>query len=255
MCGLTGEQPRGPYYIDGTLRRRNIVEDRVGVPLTLNLRVIDGQTCRPLQNVAVEIWHCDAEGVYSGYTAMGPGDGPTGPPPSGAPGGGMTPTDDLTFLRGLQLTDRQGMVTFRTIVPGWYLGRAVHIHTKVHTDGTATDTGYTGGRTCHTGQLYFDEALVTRLYQLDPYRGNDTPRTTLERDPIYADTGAPGGLLDLRYNPARLNRGVSARLTLGVNPLATNNGDRPPGVTWPPATPLPGSTPTSTPTPSSSPLG
>jgi len=158
----------------------------------------------------------------------------------------VPPTDDLTYLRGLQLTNRQGMITFQTIVPGWYVGRAVHIHTKVHTDGTATATGYTGGRSCHTGQLYFEEALVTRLHQMDPYRRNDTVRTTLEDDFIYADTGAPGGLLDARYDPARLDRGVSARLTLGVNPEATNNGDRqlgPPGL---PATPT--ATPTGTPT-------
>ncbi|HEX8345412.1 MAG TPA: intradiol ring-cleavage dioxygenase [Actinoplanes sp.] len=240
-CALISETIEGPYYIDGMLRRRDVTEDRAGVPLTLALRVIDGRTCRPLPNVAVEIWHCDAEGLYSGYTSIGAGGGgpvrPTGAPPSGAPsgpppgGGGIghvPPTDDLTWLRGLQISDRRGVVSFRTIVPGWYTGRAVHIHTKVHTDGTATQTGYTGGRTCHTGQLYFEEALVTRLHTLDPYRRNDTVRTTLDQDFLYPDNGAAGGLLDLRYRATGLNRGVSAQLTLSVDPQATNNGQRPP---------------------------
>lgn len=238
-CTLTHESIEGPYYLDYLLMRRNVVEDRTGVRLTLNLRVIDSKTCRPIHNAGVEIWHCDALGVYSGYTATGSGGGgmpppsgdpseaPSGPPPGGgAPGGGhATPTDDLTYLRGIQITDHNGYVTFASIVPGWYAGRAVHIHTKVHTDGTATRSGYQGGHTCHTGQFYFEEALITRLTTVAPYATNPAARVTLDADSLYDGTGATGGLLALRYDPRHLTAGVRAALTMSVDPSATNDGE------------------------------
>jgi protocatechuate 3,4-dioxygenase beta subunit len=249
-CTLTSESIEGPYYLDYLLMRRNVVEDRTGVPLTLRLRVIDSATCRPLRNAGVEIWHCDALGVYSGYTASGSGGGgmptppsgdPSAPPGGGAPGGGhATPTDDLTFLRGLQISDHLGYVAFATIVPGWYAGRAVHIHTKVHTDGTATKTGYTGGHTCHTGQFYFAETLISRFAGIEPYTTNETTRTTLDQDSIYDGTGTTGGLLTLRYDPRRITRGVTATLTMSLDPTATNDGEGTPG--GPPPTVRPSAT-------------
>lgn len=185
-CALTSESIEGPYYLDYLLMRRNVVEDRRGVRLALTLRVIDSVTCRPLRGARVEIWHCDALGVYSGYTATGSGLPPSGPPPGGGGGGGhATPTDDLTCLRGIQVSDHNGYVTFATIVPGWYAGRTVHIHTKVHTDGTVTPAGYRGGHTCHTGQLYFAEALTTELATVQPYAANPATRTTLDADSLY----------------------------------------------------------------------
>jgi protocatechuate 3,4-dioxygenase beta subunit len=246
-CKLTSEAIEGPYYLDGMLRRRNIVEDRTGVPLNLQLRVIDSIRCKPIRNAAVEIWHCDGSGVYSGYTDLGSGGGgggpiptgtPTGPPPGGG-GGHVTPTDDLTFLRGLQVTDRNGRVSFRSIVPGWYTGRAVHIHTKVHTEGKATATGYIGGHTCHTGQLYFAEKLVTLLNGYAPYSTNTTTRVLLDQDFLYPGTGSPGGLLALSYQRRHLERGVTGRLTVSVDPAATNDGAGGPGGPVPTGSPSP----------------
>jgi protocatechuate 3,4-dioxygenase beta subunit len=245
-CALTHESIEGPYYLDYLLMRRNVVEDRTGVRLTLRLRVIDSTTCRPIRDAGVEIWHCDALGVYSGYTATGSGGGgmpppsgdpsgsPSGPPPGGG-GGHATPTDDLTYLRGIQITDHSGYVTFTSIVPGWYAGRAVHIHTKVHTDGTAGRTGYTGGHTCHTGQFYFEEALITRLTTVAPYATNATTRTTLDADSLYDGTGTAGGLLALHYDPRRLGLGVRAGLTMSVDPSATNDGEDGGGPGAPPS--------------------
>jgi protocatechuate 3,4-dioxygenase beta subunit len=234
-CSLTSESIEGPYYLDYLLMRRNVVEDRTGVRLNLRLRVIDSASCRPIRNAGVEIWHCDALGVYSGYTATGSGGGgtpPSGPPPSGPPPGGgggggghATPTDDLTYLRGIQVSDHNGYVTFASIVPGWYAGRAVHIHTKVHTDGTAAKDGYSGGHTCHTGQLYFQEALISRLTTVAPYSTDTASRTTLDADSLYDGTGATGGLLALRYDPRHIERGVQATLTMSVDPAATNDGE------------------------------
>jgi protocatechuate 3,4-dioxygenase beta subunit len=123
-CVLAPEQTEGPYYIDGEKLRRNITEGKSGVSLTLRALVVDASTCRPIRGAALDIWHCDAAGAYSGF------------------GAGAT---SRTFLRGIQKTDAKGFATFKTIYPGWYPGRTVHIHVKVHL----------GGNVVHTGQLYF----------------------------------------------------------------------------------------------------
>ncbi|MFF1304522.1 intradiol ring-cleavage dioxygenase [Streptomyces sp. NPDC058307] len=236
---LTSETTEGPYYIDADKIRRDITEDKEGIPLTLALKVIDSETCKPIANAAVDIWHCDALGVYSGYESASTGGGgpapsgtPTGEPPSGAPTGGtgggggvhQEPTDDERYLRGTWKTDRHGQVTFRTIFPGWYRGRCVHIHTKVHVDGEWTEAGYEGGHTCHTGQFFFDEESVLASAEVAPYSTSTTERTTLTEDTIYDQSGTTGGLLRLKYNKKNIAKGVQASLTLGVDPDATQDG-------------------------------
>ena len=230
---LTSETVEGPYYIDADKIRRDVTEDREGIPLLLHLKVIDSETCRPIRNAAVDIWHCDAAGVYSGYEDSGNGGGgpaptgepPTGPPPSGGTGGGhQEPTDDTRYLRGTWRTDRHGHVTFKTVFPGWYRGRCVHIHTKVHVDGEWTDAGYEGGHACHTGQFFFDEESVLASAVLEPYASNAAERTTLTEDTIYDQSGATGGLLRLKYHKGNIAKGVHASLTVGVDPEATEDG-------------------------------
>ncbi|MEV1081642.1 intradiol ring-cleavage dioxygenase [Streptomyces sp. NPDC050211] len=242
---LTSETTEGPYYIDADKLRTDITEDKEGIPLTLRIKVIDAETCKPLKNVAVDIWHCDALGIYSGYESLSTGGGggaptdapsgtptgtPTGEPPSGAPSGGTggggvheEPTDDERYLRGTWKTDRQGFVTFRTIFPGWYRGRCVHIHTKVHVDGEWTDAGYEGGTTCHTGQ-FFDEESVLASAEVEPYSTSTTERTTLAEDTIYDQSGTTGGLLKLKYDKNNIAKGVQGSITVGVDPEATNEG-------------------------------
>ncbi|MFF0028306.1 intradiol ring-cleavage dioxygenase [Streptomyces avermitilis] len=250
---LTSETTEGPYYIDADKIRQDVTEDEEGIPLTLTLKVIDAETCKPVKNAAVDIWHCSALGIYSGYEAMGSGGGggggtpptgaptdvpsgtPTGEPPTGGPGGGggghAEPTDDERYLRGTWRTDKHGYVTFRTVFPGWYQGRCVHIHVKVHVDGTWTDAGYEGGHTCHTGQLFFDEKSVLASAAVAPYSTNTTTRTTLDEDTIYPDNGHAGGLLYLKYNKRHIEKGVRAHLTLGVAPDETNDStDTPPSA-------------------------
>ncbi|MFF8906157.1 intradiol ring-cleavage dioxygenase [Streptomyces olivaceoviridis] len=244
---LTSETVEGPYYIDADEIRQDVTEDQDGIPLTLTLKVIDAETCEPLRNAAVDIWHCNAVGVYSGYEASGSGGGgggpaptgiptgtptgtPTGAPPSGGPGGPggggghQEPTDDTRYLRGTWRTDQRGHATFRTVFPGWYQGRCVHIHVKVHVDGTWTDAGYEGGHACHTGQLFFAEQAVLLTQEVEPYSTNTTTRTTLDEDTIYPGNGHAGGLLYLSYDRKRVARGVRARLTLGVAPDETHDG-------------------------------
>ncbi|MFF0012713.1 intradiol ring-cleavage dioxygenase [Streptomyces sp. NPDC005374] len=231
---LTTETTEGPYYIDADKIRRDVTEDKEGIPLLLDLKVIDNETCKPVRNAAVDIWHCDAVGVYSGYQDVGNGGGgpvptgaptgiPTGPPPGGG-GGHQEPTDDTRYLRGTWRTDRHGHVAFRTVFPGWYQGRCVHIHVKVHVGGEWTDAGYEGGNTCHTGQFFFDEESVLASALLEPYASNTVERTTLDRDSIYDGSGTQGGLLRLRYRKDDIGRGVQGSITVGVDPEATNDG-------------------------------
>ncbi|WP_406218055.1 intradiol ring-cleavage dioxygenase [Streptomyces canus] len=242
---LTSETVEGPYYIDADKIRRDVTEGKEGIPLLLDIRVIDSESCRPIRNAAVDIWHCDAVGVYSGYEDMGngggggpaptgtPTDAPTGTPtgtptgiPTGPPPGGghQEPTDDTRYLRGTWKTDKRGQVTFRTVFPGWYRGRCVHIHTKVHVNGEWTDAGYEGGNTCHTGQFFFDEESVLASAELEPYASNTAERTTLDEDTIYDGGGVTGGLLRLKYRKEGIGRGVRASITVGVDPDETNGG-------------------------------
>jgi protocatechuate 3,4-dioxygenase beta subunit len=247
---LTGETTEGPYYIDADKIRKNITEDREGIPFTLRLKVIDADTCKPLKRAAVDIWHCDALGIYSGYESMSGGGGggtpptgtpptgtpptgapsgtPTGTPPTGGPGGGggghQEPTDDERYLRGTQLTDKHGYVEFKTVFPGWYQGRAVHIHTKVHVDGKMTDTGYEGGHACHTGQFFFEETAVLASAEVTPYSTSTTARTTLDEDTIYGGAGTQDGLLKLKYRKGHIGKGVIGSITMGVDPDETRDG-------------------------------
>jgi protocatechuate 3,4-dioxygenase beta subunit len=235
---LTSETTEGPYYIDADKIRRNVTEGQPGIPLSLKLKVIDVDTCKPLKNAAIDIWQCSATGVYSGYESVGNGGGGGGPTsaPTGTPtarptdgtgggggGGHVEPTDDERYLRGTGKTDRNGYVTFESIFPGWYEGRCVHIHVKVHVDGTWTDAGYEGGHTCHTGQLFFSEESVLATAELPPYSTNTIVRTTLSEDRFYPQNGAEGGLLYLAYDKRHISKGVAAHLTLGVEPDLTED--------------------------------
>ncbi|HWU11796.1 MAG TPA: intradiol ring-cleavage dioxygenase [Streptomyces sp.] len=229
---LSEEAIEGPYYIDADRIRANITEGKKGVPLTLAIKVIDSETCKPVRDAAVDIWHCDALGIYSGYESVGSAL-PSGMATESAPaddgsddGSDMhvKPTDDARYLRGTQRTDQAGKVRFTSIFPGWYEGRAVHIHMKAQVDGTWTEGGYEGGRTCHTGQLYFEEEAVLAVAEKTPYSGNTVKRVTLPEDILYDDSGATGGLLTLRYDKKKIANGVTASITVGVDPEATNDG-------------------------------
>lgn len=156
-CVLMPELTEGPYYLDLDLVRSDITEDRPGLPLDLRVSVVDAQACEPIEGAAVDVWHCDAGGAYSGV--------------EGAEG--------ETFCRGVQLTDASGVAEFRTIFPGWYTGRAVHVHLKVQVDGDQT----------HTGQLFFDPAVTSAVYALEPYAERGEQDVANSSDDIYAQSG------------------------------------------------------------------
>jgi protocatechuate 3,4-dioxygenase beta subunit len=148
------------------------------MPLALRVNVVDVDACEPIADAAVDVWHCDASGAYSGV--------------SGSSG---------TFLRGIQMTDTSGSAEFRTIYPGWYTGRAVHIHVKVHLGANET----------HTGQLFFDEAVTDAVYRTEPYAARGEPDTPNSADSIYAEGG---GTTVVSASPG--GDGYGGTVTLGV---------------------------------------
>ena len=158
-CVLTPEQTEGPYYIDGEKLRRNITEGRPGTPLLLRAFVVNAATCRAIKGATVDIWHADAGGVYSGF---GQGSG------------------NRTFMRGLQKTNAKGLALFRTVYPGWYQGRTVHIHVKVHL----------GGNVVHTGQLYFPDSLTDAVYRKAPYAARGARDVRNANDSIFRNGGS-----------------------------------------------------------------
>jgi hypothetical protein len=150
-CTLYPQQAAGPFYLDLDQLRTDITEGKAGAPLRVVVQV-QTEACAPLKDLAVDLWQCDAEGVYSGF-----------------PGqlGGLDTTGE-TFLRGTQVTGADGIAQFDSIYPGWYPGRTTHIHFKVHMSST----------TEATSQLYFPEDVNTEIYAMPPYdvRGQkDTP--------------------------------------------------------------------------------
>jgi protocatechuate 3,4-dioxygenase beta subunit len=244
---LMSSVTQGPYYLDGALVRKNITEGKNGVPLTLRLTVVDATDgCTPVPGAAVEIWHCDAWGYYSGYTTANPG----GSAPAESEDGSTA--NDNTYLRGYQIANANGVVKFETIFPGWYTPRTCHIHLKVHTGGEKEDGTYEGGKVNYTGQLFFDDAIAEEIFTLEPYSKHSGSYTTLDNDMVYDGGGASSGLLTLEaVHKKDPSKGYKGSLTLGVDPDAENTGAGSGGGGTPPSG-APGDAPTGTP-PSASP--
>jgi protocatechuate 3,4-dioxygenase beta subunit len=111
-----------------------------------------------------------------------------------------------------------GVANITTVYPGWYRGRCIHIHVKVHTGVTLTSDGsFTGGTELHTGQLFFDESITTKVAAISPYSTNTVTRTTLSQDSIYDGAGAASGLLTLTALGSSTSSGYTGTLTLGVD--------------------------------------
>ncbi|KAN0117870.1 extracellular dioxygenase-like protein [Hyaloscypha variabilis] len=175
-CVLSPEVTQGPYYVSGEYVRENLVEDQEGVELILDTQVIDMATCDPVSGAMIEIWHCNSTGVYSGIIASGNGDSSD------------TANINATFLRGLQLTDAEGVAQFTTLFPGHYTSRANHIHVLAHFNGTSYANGtYGGGYVSHVGQLFFDQDLITQVEATSPYSTNTQDLTTNANDTIFSE--------------------------------------------------------------------
>lgn len=199
---LTPEQEEGPYYVPIEQIRRNIVAGQLGVPLLLNVTVLDSTSGEPIQGAAVDVWQCNPLGVYSDESSE--------------------KTLGKTFLRGVQLTDANGRARFVTLYPGHYAGRATHIHAKVHIAGAVSGGAYSGGHVSHTGQMFFDDAISTSVYRLDPYSGDTATRVLNSADRVYAQQGGARSELKLHRRAGKLAKaGFSGSIALAVDPSAT----------------------------------
>lgn len=159
-CPVTPRQTEGPFYFDPRLVRSEIAEGRPGVPLRLRLQIVGAADCSPSRRARVDVWHCDSAGTYSGYE--------------------RERSAGETFLRGTQFADADGIVEFATLYPGWYQGRAPHIHVMARLED--------GGEL--TSQLYFPDALSERIYAEGPYAGRPGRRLANAEDGIFRRLGA-----------------------------------------------------------------
>jgi protocatechuate 3,4-dioxygenase beta subunit len=172
-CVVRPAQTEGPYFIDEKLNRSDIRSDpsdgllKPGASLRLAFQVsrIDGRSCNPLPGAVVDIWHCDALGVYSDVRDQG------------------FDTRGKKFLRGYQITNANGAAEFLTIYPGWYAGRAVHIHFKIRT------VSHSGRAHEFTSQLYFDESVTDKVHAQSPYNGKGRRSTPNDKDSIFRESG------------------------------------------------------------------
>ena len=194
-CVVRPEQTEGPYFVDEKLNRSDIRADpldksiKPGVPLRLEFhvsRVAQG-ACAPLAGAMVDIWHCDALGVYSGVRDAG------------------FDTRGKKFLRGYQQTDAQGHTEFLTIYPGWYEGRAVHIHFKIRSGAEA------GRAREFTSQLYFDEEVTAHVFKQAPYNAKSGRRTMNDGDFIFRRDGK-----QLLLTPTKNSQGYAATFDIGL---------------------------------------
>ena len=191
-CVVRPALTEGPLFVDEDLNRTDIRLDpstgqvSAGVQLDLTFRVsqVDGAACRPLAGIQVDIWHCDANGVYSDTNQLG------------------FQTVGQKFLRGYQVTDESGVAQFTTIYPGWYEGRAVHIHFKMR-----TSDGYD-----FTSQLFFDDTFTDTVYTSAPYNSRGERRLRNDDDGIF---GQSNGQMMLTVN--QVDAGYAATFEIALD--------------------------------------
>jgi protocatechuate 3,4-dioxygenase beta subunit len=195
-CALIPQETAGPYPLldvlgDPKMLRRDITEGRPGVALALTLKLVNvNAACAPITNAAVYIWACDKDGLYSGYQQ---------------PGGDMR---GKTFMRGIQLSNANGVVRFASIYPGWYPGRITHMHFQVYLNAD------TGGSASATSQLAFPQKVTKTVYDSALYagRGQNTTVKDFEHDGVFSD----GVSLQLCKTKGAVDTGYAAKLLVGV---------------------------------------
>lgn len=194
-CVVRPEQTEGPFFVEEKLNRSDIRVDpsnqsvSAGVPLRLEIQVsrIAGGACDSLSGAIVDVWHCDARGVYSDVRDS------------------QLDTRGRKFLRGFQQTNTKGLAEFLTIYPGWYQGRAVHIHFKIRNPGQ-------GARADEfTSQLYFDEAINDQVFKQAPYNSKSGRRVKNDADFLFRRGGK-----DLLLTPVKSARGYIAKFAIGL---------------------------------------
>jgi len=187
-CVLTPSEAEGPFYADLDLVRRDITDGRAGSPLELRIAVVDADGCTAISGAAVDVWHADAEGLYSAFTEQGEDED--------------VDTTAESFLRGVQTTDRRGIAVFDSIYPGWYPGRTAHVHAKIHFEG----------RTAVTTQFYFPDDVSASVYTAHAAyveRG--------DKDTSNDDDGLGADLASLRMGVEPSGDGHIATIVVGID--------------------------------------
>jgi len=183
VCMVLPEATEAPSCLDERLLRSDITDGREGVPLRLRMQVVTAE-CQPVPEARVHIWHCDAQGNYAGAATQG---------------------SDETFLRGTQISDEDGLVSFDTIYPGWFGENTPQIHYQVYLDES----------TVLTSQIFFPDALSQYLYlAVRPYRDRDDERESLNRSDGSAQQAGEGAFAAIREQQARYD----AALVVGIDP-------------------------------------
>lgn len=207
-CVLAPTQTGGPFYLDPKLDRKNIVEDRPGMPLKLKIKVLGVVNCEPVPNAVVNIWHCDARGVYSEF-------GMVSGNPADASGAG--------WLRGYQVTDENGECEIETIFPGWYPGRATHIHFDVHLGfepGGTVDRVPDASSTFFS-QMYLPNSIKSKVYSdHEAYLEKGDNPTGTNNDTLFQNAGAPEALM-LAFDESDYPNSLTAEFCIGLDLAGT----------------------------------
>jgi len=202
----TPQQIEGPYFVDDMPNRSDIRSDtskgsvEQGIPLRLVIHVygVNDGSCVPLKGAKLDIWHANSQGIYSGVKDMG--------------------TAENNFLRGYQVTDNNGTVEFTTIYPGWYEGRAIHIHDKVRIfNGQEKALEW-------TAQLYFNNSINEQVHEQTPYYSHGPVKTTNEEDMIYTGASADGLIQKNSGEQLMVNLTKQGASYLGTFNVVLNSG-------------------------------
>jgi len=216
-CTVVAEETEGPYPLrailsNSAMLRSDMTESKTGVPLTLRIKLIDvNNACAPIVGASVYIWHCDKDGLYSGYDVNNN---------AGQAG--------LTYLRAVQVSDSTGRVTFKSIFPGWYAGRITHIHAMVFLAGSSLGNSSTAMATTQFG---FPPAVTTAVYNSALYtKGQNTSVTSFSADNVFSD-GTSTELLTLSGS---VSAGYLGAIVLGIDQTHSSGGS---GGGTPPTSP------------------
>lgn len=212
-CYLNPEGETGPYWVKGEHIRYGLQEDQPGVPIIIEGQFLDVETCEPIEGLWWDLWNCNSTGVYSGLVATGNGN-----------------TDDAsnlnaTFLRGIQASDSDGVVTFKTVFPGHYSGRTTHHHMVAHLNATLfPNNTLSGGTVAHVGQVFWDQDLIYDVEATYPYNTNNITLTTNADDRVFStemtDTDSVP-VFEYLYLGDSLSDGLFGWVTIAVNVSAT----------------------------------
>jgi protocatechuate 3,4-dioxygenase beta subunit len=212
-CVAEPELTEGPYYVRGEYIRTDMRETQTGVPMYIDVQVIDVSSCKPVKDMYVDLWHTNATGVYSGVVA--------------STNGVSSDTSILqnTFLRGVTPTDADGVAQMTSIFPGHYAGRTIHVHFLGNYGGTVlANNTYSGGSVAHVGQFFFDQELISSVKAVAPYSTNTQTLTLNSNDNIFKQ--ATTGGYDPVMNYALLGDTVSDGLFVWISVAVDMTADR-----------------------------